>query len=161
MIRKGIRPTTNKPTIEEIMEEEIEPEPELVPPRTSKDRKHYVDIESMKSEELKGISATDLPGRFPITSAQGNAYVMVMYDTDSNAIQAVPIRSRKKEELVRGYNEMTEELRKAGIIPILHRLDNETSTDLIKAIEERKTGYQIASPVRSLTQSSRTSYPNI
>jgi hypothetical protein len=71
---------------------------------------------------------------------------MVMFDTDSNAIQAVPIRSKKKEELVRGYNEMTEELRKAGIVPGLHRLDNETSTDLIKAIEERSTAYQIASP---------------
>jgi hypothetical protein len=73
------------------MEEELEPEPELEPPRNNKDRKHYVGIESFKFEELKGISATDLPGRFSITSAQGNAYVMVMFDTDSNAIQAVPI----------------------------------------------------------------------
>jgi hypothetical protein len=51
--------------------------------------KHYVGVESFKFEELKAISATDLPGRFPITSSQGNAYVMVMYDTDSNAIQAL------------------------------------------------------------------------
>jgi hypothetical protein len=80
MMRKGIR-QTNKPTIEEIMEEETEPEPELEPPRTKKDRRHYVGIESFKFEELKGISATDLPGRFPITSAQGNAYVMVMFGT--------------------------------------------------------------------------------
>jgi hypothetical protein len=41
---------------------------------------------------------------------------------------------------------MTEELRKAGIVPILHQLDNETSADLIKAIEERNINYQIASP---------------
>jgi hypothetical protein len=41
---------------------------------------------------------------------------------------------------------MTEELRKAGIVPVLHRLDNETSTDLIKEIEERNINYQIASP---------------
>jgi hypothetical protein len=85
MIRKGIR-TTNKPTIEDIMEEEVEPEPELKTPRPIQDRKHYVGIESFKFEDLKGISATDLPGRFPITSSQGNAYVMVMYDTDSTAI---------------------------------------------------------------------------
>jgi hypothetical protein len=31
---------------------------------------------------------------------------------------------------------MTEELRKAGIIPVLHRLDNETSKGLIKAVED-------------------------
>jgi hypothetical protein len=41
---------------------------------------------------------------------------------------------------------MTEELRKAGIQPILHRLDNETSRELIKAIEDRNIDYQIASP---------------
>jgi hypothetical protein len=102
MIRKGIG-TTNKPTIEDIMEEEVEPEPELETPRSIQDRKHYDGIESFKFEDLKGISATDLPGRFPVTSYQGNAYVMVMYDTNSNAIQAVPIKTRKTEELVRGY----------------------------------------------------------
>jgi hypothetical protein len=144
MIQKGIRST--KPTIEEIMEEEIEPEPPLDPPRLNGDRKHYVGVESFKFEELKGISASDLPGRFPLTSAQGNAYVMVLYDTNSNTIQAVPIQNRKTEELVRGYNEMTEELRKAGIQPIVHRLDNETSTELIEAIESKGIDYQIASP---------------
>jgi hypothetical protein len=145
MIRKGIRST--KPTIEEIMEEEIELEPPLDPPQPITDRKHYVGVESFKFEDLKGIiSASDLPGKFPITSAQGHAYVMVLYDADSNAIQAVPIQNRKTEELVRGYNEMTEELRKAGIQLVLHRLDNETSKELIKAIADRGINFQIASP---------------
>jgi hypothetical protein len=94
MIRKSIR-STNKATIEEVMEEEIEKELELAEPRTNRDRKHYVGVESFKFEELKGISATDLPDRFPITSSQGNVYVMVMYDTDSNAVQAVPIKNRR------------------------------------------------------------------
>jgi hypothetical protein len=98
------------------MEEETEPEPELAAPRPNRDRKRFVGVESFKFEELKGISATDFPGQFQITSAQGNAYVMVLYDTDSNTIQAVPIKNRKKEELVRGYIEMTtKELQKAGI----------------------------------------------
>jgi hypothetical protein len=47
---------------------------------------------------------------------------------------------------VRGYSEMTEELRKAGIQPILHRLDNEISRGLIQAIEDRNIDYQIAFP---------------
>jgi hypothetical protein len=146
MIRKGTRSTSTKPTIEEIMEEESEPEPKLEPPRSNRDRKHLVGVSSFKFEELRGISASDLPGRFPLTSAQGNAYVMVLYDTDSNAIQAVPIQNRKTEEIVRGYKEMTDELRKAGIQPIVHRLDNETSSELIKAIEDRGIDYQVASP---------------
>jgi hypothetical protein len=41
---------------------------------------------------------------------------------------------------------MTEELRKAGIVPLLHRLDKESSSDLIKAIEDQNIDYQIASP---------------
>jgi hypothetical protein len=43
MIRKGIRPT-NKPTINEIMNEEIEPEPQLDPPRHINNREHYVGV---------------------------------------------------------------------------------------------------------------------
>jgi deoxyribodipyrimidine photolyase len=95
---------------------------------------------------LKGIIATDLPGRFPTTSAQGNAYVMVLYDFDSNTINAVAINNRKKVSLIKGYNEMYEDLKKAGINPVLHRLDNETSKELIKEIEKKGMDYQIAAP---------------
>ena len=41
MIRKEIR-TTNKPTINEIMNEELEKEPELDPPKHITNREHYV-----------------------------------------------------------------------------------------------------------------------
>jgi hypothetical protein len=89
MIRKGIRST--KPTINEIMNEELEPEPQLEPPRHITNRQHYVGVETIAFEDIKGIIATDLPGRFPTTSGQGNSYVMVMYDFDSNTINAVAI----------------------------------------------------------------------
>ena len=145
MIRKGIRSTT-QPTINEIMNEEIDPEPPLDPPRHITNRQHYVGVQTIAFEDLRGIIATDLPGRFPITSGQGNAYVMVLYDYDSNSINAVGIKNRKKESLIKGYNEMYEEIKKAGINPVLHRLDNETSTDLIKEIEMKGMDYQIASP---------------
>jgi hypothetical protein len=145
MIRKGIRSTTT-PTINEIMNEELAPEPQLDPPRHITNRQHYVGVETIAFEELKGIIATDLPGRFPTTSGQGNAYVLVMYDFDSNSINAVGIKNRKKESLIKGYNEMYEDLRKAGINPVLHRLDNETSHDLIAEIGRKKLDYQIASP---------------
>jgi hypothetical protein len=68
-----------------------------------------------------------------------------MYDFDSNTINAAAIKNRKKESLIKGYNEMFEDLRKAGINPILHRLDNETSKDLIKDIENKGLTYQVAS----------------
>jgi hypothetical protein len=78
IIRKGIRPT-NKPTVHEIMNEEIDPEPVLEPPRHINNREHHVGVTTIAFEELKGIISTDLPGQFPTTSAQGNAYVMVSH----------------------------------------------------------------------------------
>ncbi|OEU09064.1 hypothetical protein FRACYDRAFT_248889 [Fragilariopsis cylindrus CCMP1102] len=75
MIRKGIR-STNKPTINETMNEELDKEPELDPPRHITNREHSVGVTTIAFEELKGIIATDLPGRFPTTSGQGNAYVL-------------------------------------------------------------------------------------
>jgi hypothetical protein len=41
---------------------------------------------------------------------------------------------------------MYEDLKKAVINPVLHRLDNETSNDLIKEIEQKGLKYPIASP---------------
>ena len=60
-----------------------------------------------------------------------------MYDFDSNTIQGKPIKSRTKSELVRGFEMCYKELKEANITPILHRLDNEISSDLIDAIKER------------------------
>ena len=71
---------------------------------------------------------------------------MVMYDFDSNTINAVAIKNRKTESLIKGFNEMYEDLEKAGINPVLHRLDNETSAGLIQEIEAKGNDYQIASP---------------
>jgi hypothetical protein len=41
---------------------------------------------------------------------------------------------------------MYDDLQKAGINSVLHRLDNETSKELIKEIENKGLKYQIASP---------------
>jgi hypothetical protein len=49
MITKGIRPT-NKPTVNEIMNEEIDPEPTLDPPRHINNREHYVGVTTIAFE---------------------------------------------------------------------------------------------------------------
>ena len=57
---------------------------------------------------------------------------------------------------------MYEEIKKAGINPVLHRLGNETSTDLIKEIEIKGMDYQIASPGdHRLNHAERAINPNI
>ena len=71
---------------------------------------------------------------------------MVLYDFDNNVILAEAIKSRKKMDLVQGYNALYEMLQKAGIIPVLHKLDNEAPEELIKAITEKGIQYQLAPP---------------
>ena len=104
----------------------IRNEPQLEPPRHITNRQHYVGFTTIAFEELKGIIATDLTGQFPTTPGQGNPYVLVMYDLDSNTINAIRIKNRKIPSLVQGYNKLYEDLRIAGINPMLHQLDNES-----------------------------------
>ena len=78
-------------------------EPNLKPPHGHIDRHHYVGVDTAKFADLRGVISTDLPGRFPITSGQGNAYIFIMHDYDSNAILAHPIQNRSKEMLIVGY----------------------------------------------------------
>jgi hypothetical protein len=41
----------------------------------------------------KHVGYTDLTGRFPHVSARGNKYLLIVYDFDSNAILAEPLKS--------------------------------------------------------------------
>ena len=66
-----------------------------------------------------------------------------MYDFDFNSILGKPIKSRSASELVRGFEMCYEELQKANITPILHRLDNEISDELIEAINAKQLKHQI------------------
>ena len=99
---------------------EEEKYPEIIPPgKQPLNREHQVGIHVIDFEELKGVIATDQTGRFPITSRLGNAYIMVLYDFDYNAILATCIKSRKKEHRIEGSKEVHKELTYAGIVPQL------------------------------------------
>jgi hypothetical protein len=43
--------------------------------------------------ELRNEVATDLTGRFPVQSSRGHKYILILYDFDSNAILAKPMRN--------------------------------------------------------------------
>ena len=79
----------------------------------------------------------DQLGRYPTTSARGHQYVMVIYDYDSAYINAIPMKSRKSNELVRAFELGYKELTDAGLTGQVMRLDNEISKDLITAIKEQ------------------------
>ena len=76
----------------------------------------------------------------------GNNYIFILYDYDSNAILAHPIKSRKSEDLIIGYEACYKHLKNAGIQPIYQRLDNEKSDDFIDAIKAKDLKYQLVTP---------------
>ena len=147
-VRQNIR-STKVVTDTEIMEENKDtkdPSEDYLPPCPIKNRDHIVQITAIKFEYLKGTTSSDQTGAFPHTSAKGNQYVMIMEDSDTRGILATGIKSSKKEHLLAGFITMHDTLKKAGINPVIHRMDNEFSKDLIEEIEARGLKYQIAPP---------------
>ena len=150
LVKQGIPSTTSKgdPT------DEPEEQDDIQPMRTSKalGRRRNVMVNSIpiidiaEQRKLTGIIGTDQTGRFPTESARGHKYIFILCDQDTNLIHGVPIKSRKTDELIRAFKESHTALVKCGFQPILHRIDNETSNDLIKAIESRGLLYETVPP---------------
>ena len=74
--------------------------------------------------------------QLPTLSQQGNKYIMVMVETDSNAILVKPIKSPKDAELTRAYQTMILRLQRVGITPKKNILDNEVSESLKTIIQD-------------------------
>ena len=79
---------------------------------------------------------SDQTGQFPTRSQRGNKYIMVMVEIDSNAILVEPLKSRKDPELTRAYRSMMLRLKRAGIVPKKHILDNEISDAMKDVIRD-------------------------
>ena len=95
---------------------------------------------------LTGVIGTDQTGRFPTTSARGHKYLFILFDVDTDYIYATPIKSRKASELVRAFEEAYDCLTECGFEPLLHKIDHETSRELVQAIKERRLQYQVMPP---------------
>jgi hypothetical protein len=95
---------------------------------------------------LSGLIYTDQTGRFPTPSSLGNNYFFVLYDYDSNIIDAEPIPSRHAPAILKAYQRCVGDLVKAGLRPRLQRLDNECS-DILKAyMTDIEVDYQLVPP---------------
>ena len=103
-------------------------------------------INTTSDKEFQNLIATDLPGHYPIILLRRHKYRFVMVDTDSNFINAVPIKSRSTPELIKGFKHCHGYLEKRRFHAKLLCLDNEVSKDLIAHIEAKQLVYQLASP---------------
>ena len=97
----------------------------------SGDRSHFCYTAVM---EPTGQIYTDQTGKFVTPSSTGNNYLLVLYDYDSNAILAEPMKSRHATAILNAYKLIHAKLCAAGLRPKLQRLDNECSTVLKSCI---------------------------
>ena len=96
-----------------------------------------------KVVHITGQIYTDLPGCFPTKSSRGHSYILVLYDYDSNAILAEPMKSRTALEWLRAFKIIEEQLCERGLRPRLQLLDNEASTLLKRHLRERGIDYHL------------------
>jgi hypothetical protein len=86
---------------------------------------------------------TDQTGRFPVVSSKGNKYILILYDYDSNAILAQPIKDRTAPELLKAFQIMEQELVGRGLKPKLIKLDNEASKLLKTYLHQQDITFQL------------------
>jgi hypothetical protein len=95
---------------------------------------------------VTGQIYSDQTGRFPVTSSRGNKYIMIVYDYDSTAILAEPIKNRSEAELLRAYSLLHEYLTDRGLKPQLQELDNECSSALRQFMRQEHVDFQLVPP---------------
>ena len=85
---------------------------------------------------LRDTTYSDQTGRFPFTSYRGFKYLMVMVEIDSSNILVEPLKSKESEETQEAYLGLIGQLKKAGLAPKKHVMDNEVSKALKECITE-------------------------
>jgi hypothetical protein len=75
-------------------------------------------------------------GQFPMQLQQGNKYIMVMVEIGSNAILVEPMKSHKDAEMIQAYDALLQQLKRAGIVPKKHVLDNKVSKNMKNHIRD-------------------------
>jgi len=96
--------------------------------------------------DITGEISTDLTGRFPVTSSRGMKYILIMYDYDSNAILAEPMKSRYADEHTRAFNVLYKKLCDAGLKPKFVKLDNEASAEYKQNMKSKGLEFQLVPP---------------
>ena len=71
---------------------------------------------------------------------------MILYDYDSNAILAEPMKYCTAQEMVRAYKLLHAHLVNRGLTPQLQRLDNEASQLLKDFMRKKKIDFQLTPP---------------
>ena len=79
-------------------------------------------------------------------SDRGNHYILVAYHYDSNNILTTSLNNRTGPCILSGITKIHYKLRKRGLTPKLHSMDNEVSEDLRKYFEDSDIQLQMVPP---------------
>jgi hypothetical protein len=79
-------------------------------------------------------------------SSNGNNYLLILYDYDSNHIFAQPFKNRTAKCLLTAYQVLHTRLCKAGLKPQLQRLDNQCSELLKTFMHKQDIDFQLVPP---------------
>ena len=71
---------------------------------------------------------------------------MIVYDYDSNAIIAAPLKNRSDQEMIAAFKPILLLLRQRGVRPRVQRLDNEASMRFKAFLTEQEIDFQLAPP---------------
>ncbi len=91
-----------------------------------------------KTYKVRKTMFSNQTGQFPMQLQQGNKYIMVMVEIDSNAILVKPMKSYKDAEMIQAYDALLQQLKWAGIVPKKHILDNKVSKNMKNHIRNRQ-----------------------
>jgi len=107
-------PTNLEEEQSELLEQQEPPRPGIL-----LDRKERVGAHVVEFAKLKGYIATDPCGSYPTMFSRGMKYIFVLYDYDSNAILAAPMKPWKGSDMVKAFDECYQQLKNTEITPIL------------------------------------------
>ena len=142
MPAKGIANHNFESNSEEDDDENSE-EPAIRPRK--KHRDIFVRVIDLQ-DELREKIHTDQTGKFPVRSSQGNQYLMIMCEMDSDTILFELIRDRTAGGMVKTYQRLVDRLNACGIF-LRHQVpNNEISREYEKAIKCNKMTHEKVLP---------------
>ena len=85
---------------------------------------------------MKNIMYTDQTGAFPIMSSQGNWYLMIICEINSNMILVQPMKNQSSHEMSNTCKKLMNQHKVGNTYPSKHILDNEVLDDFLQHIKQ-------------------------
>ena len=106
---------------------------------------HFIAASTIEWDTLSK-SYSDLTGRFPIQSYQGNSYIFLLYHNKSNAILVEPLKNRSANELTRAFHKTLTILGNHGCSTDIHIMDNECPGTVKDFLRDHNITIQLVPP---------------